>query len=337
MTNKYSKSQSIKDAINALKVEDDPLMALETYDSLSDEIKSDVNIAMEFVTKNPEFYLKLSDELKKNQSFNLSLVQKNHEIYNEFFKEPLILKEIINNKEMATIAIKKEPTHLFLLCSHESPLINDKDIILTAVKGKGSLLQYASEELKNDLEVVTEAIKTKSFDAHVFSYIGRKFIKTPSVIFSIAPIRFISTSCFSNHNKSLFKLKENLKKEILNRENVESVLAFEKILLNKPKWLKLIKKIDGCMSINKSPQHVMDEFHSYLKYFMPLWNTKTLTKLKNDLPDFKGNQWFSKKDILENIEVILEKELNERTLKNNVENIQKNKVKSETKKRKLSI
>jgi histidinol phosphatase-like PHP family hydrolase len=43
-------------------------------------------------------------------------------------------------------------------------LIDDKDIVLEAVKKDGGALEYASEKLKDDKDIVLEAVKKDGFN-----------------------------------------------------------------------------------------------------------------------------------------------------------------------------
>ena len=74
-------------------------------------------------------------------------------------KPSQLTMKIITNKKEALKAVKQNGWALEFASDE---LKNDREVVLEAVKEKGSAgfaLEYASEELKNDRKVVLEAIK----------------------------------------------------------------------------------------------------------------------------------------------------------------------------------
>ena len=58
-------------------------------------------------------------------------------------------------------------------------LKDDKDIVIEAVKNNGFALEFASDRLKNDKEIVLEAVKQNRYSLR---YAGKKFWFNPSII-----------------------------------------------------------------------------------------------------------------------------------------------------------
>lgn len=70
-------------------------------------------------------------------------------------KEELI-EENADNKEFILEEVAKQGSILDLASER---LKNDKEVVLTAIKNDGGALEFASKELKDDKEVVLEAVK----------------------------------------------------------------------------------------------------------------------------------------------------------------------------------
>ena len=69
----------------------------------------------------------------------------------------IVKTKLITDKEIAIEAIKKSCGYVLEYASDD--LKKDRDVVLEAVKKNGGALQYASNDLKKDREVVLEAIK----------------------------------------------------------------------------------------------------------------------------------------------------------------------------------
>ena len=71
-------------------------------------------------------------------------------------------EEKANNKEYVLEMVEKQGS---LLDYASDELKNDKDIVLAAIHQDGNALEFAGKELKNDKEVVLESIKKVGWTA----------------------------------------------------------------------------------------------------------------------------------------------------------------------------
>ena len=138
---------------------------------------------------------------------------------------------IIEEKEVLIEAIKYN-SNLLIFASEK--LKNDKEIVLMAVKKDGLMLEYASEKLKNDKEIVMKAIENKTMS---LKYASNE-IKNDKEIVLIAVEKNGLTLEFVNNK--LKNDKEIITNAVLN--NYESLkYASEEIKKDKKYILELIK------------------------------------------------------------------------------------------------
>lgn len=138
---------------------------------------------------------------------------------------------IIEEKEVLIEAIKYN-SNLLIFASEK--LKNDKEIVLMAVKKDGLMLEYASEKLKNEKEIVMKAIENKTMS---LKYASNE-IKNDKEIVLIAVEKNGLTLEFVNNK--LKNDKEIITNAVLN--NYESLkYASEEIKKDKKYILELIK------------------------------------------------------------------------------------------------
>jgi hypothetical protein len=284
----------------------------ETWEKLNLEERENPDIAMEFLIFNCQCYKYIPLKLKKNRQFNLNLVEARYDVFGYMLADPDVNNDVMEDKEIVEMSIDKSNNMLYLreLKELNSKLINDKDIVLKAVKKQGSTLAYASETLKNDLEVVSEAMKTNT---QAFRYIGKDFTFKPELIFNLNPIIFImSSSLYGSIYPNLEGIKNNFKLKLLT--DFEGFKDFEN------QWLKLIEIMDAnLIHSNGYPTKdvMVNEFYGYLSCFFTVWKTETLLKLK----DFSETGELKNKEFVNIIFNIIHKELEKRKLKIELEAI----------------
>ena len=142
---------------------------------LSDKLKDDKEIVIECVKKDIDNLKYSSDRLKNDNDFIIKVLTINKDSEN-FLKENLkdnknkdvllsrdnisffeLTKEQKTDKELALKVVTNNGHQLKHYLSQE--IINNKEIVMTAIKDYSGALKWASNKLKDDKEVVLEAIK----------------------------------------------------------------------------------------------------------------------------------------------------------------------------------
>ena len=99
--------------------------------------------------------------------------------YSEQIYPPSYKKSFRNRKDLKSWVYDKVARNGLTLEFASEELRNDKEIVLKAVQNRGSALQYASDELKNDREIVLEAIK---FDKEAIQYASEEMKNDPEIV-----------------------------------------------------------------------------------------------------------------------------------------------------------
>jgi hypothetical protein len=250
-------------------------------------------------------------------------------------KNPLIVNNIINDKELVETAIltksEDQGKYLSLVLSKGSKLNFDKSFILKLVEIDGCNLKYIPNLFKNDLEIVEKA--TESNDQALY-YVGDDFIKNPEPIFKLDPFlhRMFKSDALGTN-------LEEIRKIFISKisESFEPIYLIEKTFLDKQKWFNFIYVHQVDVNNHKNKKEALDEFLIFLTKTISIFKESTLHKLKNDLQNFYGHPFFKEDYLLKAISFIIDKKLNERDLKFRIESINQNFNKFNPKNRKYSI
>ena len=146
----------------------------------SDEVKSNFDIMMKLVKKNPRNLKNASEELRNNFELVMAAVQaidrfcylyepwQFDELYGPIFRpHPRYRDNFVNalqfaspslqdNFQIVMASVKKEWRSLQFASSN---MRNNREIVMEALRGCGSALEFASPELQKDQEVVKEALR----------------------------------------------------------------------------------------------------------------------------------------------------------------------------------
>ena len=189
--------------------------------ALNEDLRDDEEIAIEAIKRNGRALYYLSSRLRNNKMIVLlaalnnleSLIYVGEELrssaidYAEVLS--LLMERFFGDEKSKRIISDYTPTRLksSKLCLLETlryipkslllvdeTLLNDKDIVLTAVKGDGELLKYVGDKFKNDPEIVLAAIKS---NYKAIEYVGKELINERSAYMKILEKglnRYFSTS-----------------------------------------------------------------------------------------------------------------------------------------------
>jgi hypothetical protein len=135
----------------------------------SDELKKDHEVVLRAVKKNGNA-LKFADEsLKSDPEFMLKSINAT------YFSLDYASENLKNDKEFILKAIKQSTGKILQFTGEK--MKQDKEIVIEAVKTDSCSLKFASEELKNDIDVVMALLSTqKDIDVEdPFKFVGKKF------------------------------------------------------------------------------------------------------------------------------------------------------------------
>lgn len=154
--------------------------------------------------------------------------------YSDHFIEiPPCNKGIINNKMDALREIKQKSS----LVNFSEELRNDKEVVLEAVKQRGSNLFYASDDLKNDHEVVTEAVKQ---NPNALYYASQELRNDRQIVLEAIKI---DTNSFARASEKLRADKEFVLEAIRQSQNCDVLQHVSKKIKNdKGIILEAVKK-----------------------------------------------------------------------------------------------
>ena len=148
------------------------------YEALKGNLKKDVNFITKVVEVEPDLYSYLPLTMKRNQEVVLGAIRGNSKNFTlmpnrlkknkEFVLKAIneindkqfdivanISKDLINDKQVVLSAMQKGSS----LYSVPTELRNDYDIALASVKSVGTNLKYLKDEYKNNVNIVSNAIK----------------------------------------------------------------------------------------------------------------------------------------------------------------------------------
>ena len=131
---------------------------------VSDELKDDYEIAKCVAENDPYSFGFLGPEMRKNKELAWLAFENT-----DFSCDPCscLTSEVLDDEEFVLKAVEKEP---FVFKEISSRLKGNKEIALTAIKN-GVSLEYVSDELKKDRNVVLEAVRR---NGHQLKYVSEK-------------------------------------------------------------------------------------------------------------------------------------------------------------------
>ena len=135
----------------------------QSFQHLPEAMKTHPSIILKYI-KNGKYYegeLKIPDELISNHSFLLKMIDSN--VWADQF-----IPDFYQRTDLMIYHLKKYPNRIF----NSSMAQNNYDLILEAVKLDGTLIRFASDELKNNRILCLEAVKNNS---KAFDYIPRYY------------------------------------------------------------------------------------------------------------------------------------------------------------------
>ena len=123
---------------------------------VSDRLKNDKKFVFKSLYVSGEYFKYASDELKNDVDFLYELAKNNK---SSAFKYVSKTKK----KELAMLIKKEKNYELGVFCLNvlTEYFCDDKQMVMNAVKKNGQLLMHASKRLKDDKDVVMEAVKWK--------------------------------------------------------------------------------------------------------------------------------------------------------------------------------
>jgi hypothetical protein len=257
---------------------------VEAYLKLPEKIKEDEKIATWFLlfTKGSS-YTYLPNKLKENFLFHLYLIE----------KYPFLLEKMPetykNNSHLVHKAVSSNGYILHFIQNQK--ILDNKEIILKAVQNNGCFLAYASERLRNDLDVVSHALH-KNIESICF--IGQSFLENPSLLFLRNPWVFLDGWITFSKNEILQKIKNNLKNKKFLICNSESLFP------NKYQWNHYLNIIDKSIGVTDflTLDYVMRESFSSLDVFIPYWNMDSIKRLKDFSDENRLNKSLKNPNIL---------------------------------------
>ena len=238
------------------------------FNQIDISLRSNKQYILELLEQNPSIYkseIKIAEHLYQDREFCIKLLEYGvvpleiletlswndksfvMEVYgrcsNIFFFDNLIDKELLKDRELLTVLLKKDGG---IYKNTPDEFKNDREILLIAVKSNAlESLRYASDELKNDKEIALEAIKNASFS--VF-YISENLINDKSFFIEAVKINGLLLEFGSDKGMiwdrvdgkivkkySLCKYKFNADKEIVLaalNQNIEAIEFVDESLLD---------------------------------------------------------------------------------------------------------
>jgi hypothetical protein len=237
-----------------IKLMNDPKFALyaiqknhDVVDYIEPILKSDRDFMTKIIQINPQFFRHLDSKLKDNTAFILNLIKYDLSLYQYLNKklqtDPSILA-ILDSKEDVLKQIKRDP-HLLKYASDN--LKNNREIVKEAIIRNPKTLEYASHILKDDKAFISEHIKQ---DGNLLKYLSAR-LKDDQEIVSLAiqqeplALQYASTRLKNDFSLVRFTIKKDV-----------TVLAFLDHKFRNNKEISLILNDPTLMfqQINKNPE-----------------------------------------------------------------------------------
>lgn len=181
------------------------------YYSVPKQFADDKEVILTAAKQNSFAFNWVSSEIKNDKDFVMKLIEENP------FIASYISDELKNDREVALKAIKEISVNNFAEKKSEvysvfkDGLLKNKDFVNEAIKIDGYIFKYASEEIRNDKEVVLEAIRKYPLNKE---QIGSDLKKE---IGNNEPEKFISSKLLSGD------LKENLSNKPIGKKMVVKI------------------------------------------------------------------------------------------------------------------
>jgi hypothetical protein len=182
-----------------------------------------------FVTKNGKNLNFASDELKKDEDVVLAALKDDPESI-IFVDEELLQNKEFLLKAVKSNAMKQIPKGMFM---------NEKEFVLKLVQIKGIMLKFASENLRDDKEIVLGAVG----NWNSLSYASERLRNDEEVVLQTVKlfpscIHFIKDNLQTNE----FLIKAiRLHPEIINDK---STIDHIELFITASKWFKLIREVN---------------------------------------------------------------------------------------------
>lgn len=150
---------------------------------LDEDFYEDLEVMYKAIERDEANFEYLIEELQEDRDIALECLKRNGEVY------AFLCDEFKEDAEMIESAIKSGCSLQTIIQEIENydDIVSDMELVAIAIKNnKGSEIQYASNELRNDKELIEYAIE---HELHVLAYIGeearkdkdilRKYFKSP--------------------------------------------------------------------------------------------------------------------------------------------------------------
>jgi hypothetical protein len=147
----------------------------------SEELKNDIDVVMALLSTKKDFDLDdpfkfVGKKFKGDREIALKAVKRNGKSIQS------VSEDLMKDREIILNALKNEYIVFKFLIQIDSDYMNDKEIVLAAVQSNRRMLQYASEEMKNDMDV---GLKVGSLE-----YIGNKLKNNKEFLFKAAEMKY---------------------------------------------------------------------------------------------------------------------------------------------------
>jgi hypothetical protein len=121
------------------------------YNEISDELKHDRDLFLTVMCKIPIMFNYVGNQLKNDRILALELLKIG---YAETIQ--IVSDRLKNDKELVIMSVKIDP---LMVKSIPKKFLDDEDVIREVVNSRGILLEYASQNLRNNVDIVMTALK----------------------------------------------------------------------------------------------------------------------------------------------------------------------------------
>jgi hypothetical protein len=156
------------------------------FDSISNELKDDIDVGKIIMEKNPEKFKFLSEKLRDNKEFGIKAVKKSPPLYNVLSERLKIDNDILKITDFTEVIgpsynLKKkidkpkilsmlkilgryDSFNVNILINVTDDVLNDKKIIIKTIRLSKMSYESIPNHLKKDDDVIETLIKNKKFD-----------------------------------------------------------------------------------------------------------------------------------------------------------------------------
>lgn len=127
---------------------------ISNYEYLSDRLKLNELLALQFIQKNPYCFDKIHDSFKSNRAFILSAITSNSKVIDHI--APIFQED----REIVSLAAQTYPgAYAYYLSLAPPDFLNNRSNVIQIVSKYPRAIQQLSEDLKNDKKIVSAAIR----------------------------------------------------------------------------------------------------------------------------------------------------------------------------------